>query len=129
MQACRFLSTGLLLSFLDADDWLFPEKLAHQVALMEQHPELVVLSGACVITDASGEAVGLTRAGLEADQDFATGLFANPGPPPLSFPPCMVRMDAARSAGFNPDFRRSQDSDFLIRVMLGERYAVSSRPI
>jgi glycosyltransferase involved in cell wall biosynthesis len=128
-QRCLEMATGLLLSFLDADDWLFPDKLAHQVALMEQHPELVVLSGACVITNASGEAVGLTRTGLGANQDLATGLFANPGPPPLSFPPCMVRMDAARSAGFNPDFRRSQDSDFLIRVMLGERYAVSSLPI
>jgi hypothetical protein len=123
------MAQGQYLSFLDADDWLFPEKLAHQVSGMEEHPEVVVLSGACVITDAAGEAVGLTRTGLRDDQDFASGLLAHPGPPPLSFPPCIVRMEAAQDAGFNPAFRRSQDSDFLIRVMLGRRYAVSSLPV
>lgn len=128
-QRCLELARGALLSFLDSDDWLFPEKLAQQVSLMEQHPEVVVLSGACVITDASGEPVGLTRTGLRAGQDFATGLFAHPGPPPLSFPPSMVRMADAQLAAFNPAFRRSQDSDFLIRVLLGKRYAVSSIPV
>ncbi len=128
-QRCLEMAGGAFLSFLDADDWLFPEKLAQQTSLMEQHPDVVVLSGACIITDATGAAVGLTRTGLGARQDFASGLFAQPGPPPLSFPPCMVRMDAAQRAGFNPDFRRSQDSDFLIRVMLGKRYAVCSTPV
>jgi glycosyltransferase involved in cell wall biosynthesis len=128
-QRCLEMARGALLSFLDADDWLFPEKLARQVSLMDEHPEVVVLSGACVITDANGEAVGLTRAGLRRGQDFATALFAHPGPPPLSFPPSMVRMADAQSAAFNPEFRRSQDSDFLIRVMLGKRYAVSSIPV
>jgi len=128
-QRCLEMASGALLSFLDADDWLFPEKLGVQVPLMEEHPEVVVLSGACVITDANGEPVGLTRTGLRAGRDFAVGLFARPGPPPLSFPPSMVRMAEAQSAGFDPNFRRSQDSDFLIRVMLGKRYAVSSIPV
>ena len=128
-QRCLEMASGALLSFLDADDWLFPGKLALQVSLMEEHPEVVVLSGACVITDARGEPVGLTRSGLRAEQDFSTGRFAHPGPPPLSFPPSMVRMAEAKGAGFDPEFRRSQDSDFLIRVMLGKRYAVSSVPV
>jgi len=126
---CLEMARGDFLSFLDADDWLFPNKLEHQVALMREHPELTVSSGACVITDAEGEAVGLTRTGLDAGQDFATGRFTRPGPPPLSFPPCMVRMEDAKRARFNPEFRRSQDSDFLIQVMLGKRYGVSATPI
>jgi glycosyltransferase involved in cell wall biosynthesis len=128
-QRCLELAGGALLSFLDADDWLFPEKLAQQVALMQEHPELVVVSGASVITDAAGEAVGLMHSGVAPGQGLATGLFSRPGPPPLDFPPCMVRTGVARDAGFNPEFRRSQDSDFLIRVMLGKRYAVSSVPV
>ena len=28
-----------------------------------------------------------------------------------------------------PEFRRSQDSDFLIRAMLGKRYGVSAKPV
>jgi glycosyltransferase involved in cell wall biosynthesis len=128
-QRCLEMASGALLSFLDADDWLFPGKLALQVSLMEEHPEVVVLSGACVITDARGEPVGLTRTGLRAGEDFATARFEHPGPPPLSFPPSIVRMADAKGARFNPEFRRSQDSDFLIRVMLGKRYAVSSIPV
>lgn len=128
-QRALELANGTFLSFLDADDWLFPDKLAHQVAVMQEHPDVAVSSGACVITNGAGEAVGLTRTGLQADQDFTTDLFAHLGPPPLSFPPCMVRMSAARDARFNPEFRRSQDSDFLIQVMLGRRYAVSSVPV
>ena len=128
-QRCLEMAQGELLSFLDADDWLFPRKLALQVALMAQHPEVVVVSGATVITDARGEAVGLTRTGLGRGDGLSIGHFAYPGPPPLSFPPCMVRMDAAKRAGFNPEFRRSQDSDFLIRVMLGRQYAISAEPV
>jgi len=125
-QRCLEMANGAFLAFLDADDWLFPEKLANQVSLMREHPDVVVSSGACVITDAAGDPAGLTHTGLEAGQDFATGVFRHPGPPPLSFPPCMVRMSEARAARFNSEFRRSQDSDFLIQVMLGKRYAVSS---
>lgn len=128
-QRCLEMARGEFLTFLDADDWLFPNKLALQLALMSQHPELTVLSGACVITDATGEAVGFTRTGLDEDQSFTTGQFSRPGPPPLSFPPCMVRMADAKQARFNPEFRRSQDSDFLIQVMLGKRYGVCSTPI
>jgi glycosyltransferase involved in cell wall biosynthesis len=128
-QRCLEMAEGAFLSFLDADDWLFPEKLAHQVGLMQNHPDVVVISGASIITDATGAAVGQMHSGLAPGRDLAMGVFAHPGPPPLNFPPCMVRMAAARDAGFNPEFRRSQDSDFLNRVMLGERYAVSSVPV
>jgi hypothetical protein len=38
-------------------------------------------------------------------------------------------MADAKRAHFNPEFRRSQDSDFLIQVMLGKRYGVSSMPV
>ncbi len=128
-QRCLEMARGELLSFVDADDWLFPNKLEHQVGLMREHPDVVVLSGVCVITDARGEAVGMTRTGLEGGAVFVTRPFTRPGPPPLSFPPCMVRMHDAKQARFNPEFRRSQDSDFLIRVMLGKRYAVSAVPV
>ncbi|MGB9338728.1 MAG: glycosyltransferase [Polyangiales bacterium] len=128
-QRCLEMAKGSLLAFLDSDDWLFPGKLALQVGLMQERSELVVVSGACVITNALGDAVGLTRTGLKPGEDFSTGLFSYPHPPPLSFPPCMVRMDAAKQSGFDPEFRRSQDSDFLIRLMLGQRYAVSPEPV
>jgi glycosyltransferase involved in cell wall biosynthesis len=125
-QQCLEMARGELLAFLDADDWLFPDKLAKQVSLMESHPDIAVLSACCVITDAEGNAVGVTRTGIEPGSSLTRGRMAYPGPPPLSFPPCMIRMSALGDARFNPELRRSQDSDFLIQVMLGKQYAVSS---
>ena len=37
-QRCLEMARGERLTFLDADDWLFPNKLALQVALMREHP-------------------------------------------------------------------------------------------
>ena len=107
----------------------FPSTVSVPVELPGVTRLFVVVSGASIITDATGEAVGLMHSGVAPGQGLATGLFSHPGPPPLDFPPCMVRTAVARDAGFNPEFRRSQDSDFLIRVMLGKRYAVSSVPV
>ncbi len=128
-QRALAMARGKYLSFLDADDWLFAGKLAHQVELMETRPTVAVVSGVCVITNRDGEAVGLTQTGLEPGDEVTERAFERLDAPPLSFPPCMVRMSDARGADFNPGFRRSQDSDFLIQVMLGKRYAVSREPV
>jgi glycosyltransferase involved in cell wall biosynthesis len=125
-QRCLEMARGEFLAFLDADDWMFPDKLEKQVALMRSNPELAVISGGCVITDARGEAVGMTQSGVRQGSSFTRDTMKRPGPPPLSFPPCMIRMSAIGEARFNPDFKRSQDSDFLIQVMLGKPYGVSS---
>lgn len=125
-QRCLEMARGELLAFLDADDWLFPEKLTRQVALMGSHPDIAVLGASCVITDADGNAVGVARAGLEPGASFTRDRMARLGPPPLGFPACMVRMSAIGGARFNPALKRSQDSDFLIQVMLGRQYGVSS---
>jgi hypothetical protein len=36
----------------------------------------------------------------------------------------MIRMGAARQAGFQPEYRRSEDSDFLLRVLWGQTYLI-----
>jgi len=125
-QRCLEMARGELLAFLDADDWLFPDKLAKQVAFLGSHPEVAVLSACCVITDADEKPVGIAHTGVKPGSSFSRGTMTHPGPPPLSFPPCMIRMSALGDARFNPELRRSQDSDFLIQVMLGKPYAVVS---
>lgn len=128
-QRCLEMARGDLLSFLDSDDWLFPDKLTRQVALMTGRPELVAVSGACVITGANGAAVGVERLGVQDGRALTVRRLRRPGPPPVSFPPCMVRMDAARAAGFNSELRRSQDKDFLIRVLLGRDFGISAEAV
>ena len=124
-QRCLEMARGELLSFLDSDDWLFPGKLECQVALMSEHPEFIALGGACVITDANGAPVGIDCLGAAPGKSLTIRRFTRPGPPPLNFTSCMVRMDAARASGFNPVFRRAQDKDFMIRLLLGREYGIS----
>ncbi|MCA9529145.1 MAG: glycosyltransferase family 2 protein [Myxococcales bacterium] len=128
-QRCLEMARGDFLSMLDSDDWLFPDKLAHQVGILGANPALAAVSGVCAITDARDEVVGMTSAGLRPGDTLTVARFARLGPPPFSFPPAMLRMSAIEGASFNPAFRRSQDSDFLIQAVLGERYAVSDTPV
>ncbi len=127
-QKCLELAEGEFLAMIDADDWIYPKKLEHQIALLRAEPSVDAVSNASAITDGV-DCVGLSRHGLPPDEDFIVGTFDNLGPPPLPFPPAMLRMSAAKRATFNPEFRRSQDSDYMIKVLLGRRYAVSGEVV
>ncbi|MDO7885544.1 glycosyltransferase [Hymenobacter cheonanensis] len=50
-------STGEYLVFLDADDWLLPEALAINAALLQQHPEWAFCYGAYVAARENGKQV------------------------------------------------------------------------
>lgn len=49
---------GRYVARMDADDWSYPDRLALQVAYLEQHPEIGILSCAYQITDAILNIVG-----------------------------------------------------------------------
>jgi glycosyltransferase involved in cell wall biosynthesis len=119
-QACLERARGQLLANLDADDWLFPGKLAQQVDVLAAHDGVVAVSGGLAITNASNEIVGVR--GCAARTPLTESSVRRPQPPPIPFPPTMIRLDAAKQAGFDPRFLRTQDSDFLLRVLLGRRY-------
>jgi len=114
-----------LLAFLDSDDWMFPQRLAHQVAWLESEPGLQAVSAPMAIFDESldivGEATPKTPEGVPA---IAT--MTAPRPPSLFFPSSMIRTDKVQGAGFDVRLRRSQDSDMLIRALIGERFALTS---
>ncbi|MCC6217528.1 MAG: glycosyltransferase family 2 protein [Polyangiaceae bacterium] len=123
-QRCLELARGEYLAFLDSDDWLYPEKLSRQVAVLEAQPELALVSAGVLITDERDRAVGQLRGGARPGRELTVASFDRPEPPRFSFPPSLLRLDVARAAGFDVELRRSQDSDFLIRALLGRRYGV-----
>ncbi|MEQ9079366.1 MAG: glycosyltransferase family 2 protein [Sandaracinaceae bacterium] len=120
--------TAPLVAFLDADDWMYPDRLTSQVTWMDLEPSLAAVGSPMVIFDDALEIVG------EASPRVASPLpaildFARPEPPPFSFPSSMLRSELVARAGFDPALRRSQDSDMLIRALVGHRYALTSRPL
>lgn len=123
-QRCLELARGELLAFLDSDDWMYPEKLARQADLLSVRPELALVSAGVLITDARDRPVGQARRGAVAGREAVVARFDRAEPPGFAFPPSMIRMDVARSAGFDVTMRRSQDSDFIVRALLGKTYAV-----
>jgi glycosyltransferase involved in cell wall biosynthesis len=121
-QACLERARGQLFANLDADDWLFPGKLAQQVDALVTHDGVVAVSGGLAITNACNEIVGVRGCAARTSRQLTETSLRRPQPPPIPFPPMMVRVDAAKQAGFDPRFLRTQDSDFLLRVLLGRRY-------
>ncbi|MBS2039177.1 glycosyltransferase family 2 protein [bacterium] len=91
---------GEYLCFLDADDWLSPEKLRLQVGFLQDHPEFSAVSVALGLLDRRHRLVGVRLKG------FAFGA-------------AMLRTRQAREVGFDPSFRRSQDFDFFHRLLAG----------
>lgn len=110
-------STGTYIAFLDADDLWLPEKIARQVEVMEQHPDMGLLFGDMVNFGPTGrepvshfEKNGL-GAGYFGDSLWMTDAFLkifenNVIPTPA----VLVRADLlARTGGFDERFRFSED--------------------
>jgi glycosyltransferase involved in cell wall biosynthesis len=123
-QRALEVARGSYLAFLDADDWMYPERLERQADWLAREPDVVLVSACAAVTVGEERVVGLMRPRTARPLPL-TATFARPRPPAhWVFPASMVRTGAAQAAGFDPAFLRSQDSDFLVKVLLGRRYAL-----
>ncbi len=61
------IARGRFLARMDQDDISYPERLATQLAMLEQNPELDLVVVRCLAIDAEGEAVGTMPVALTHD--------------------------------------------------------------
>lgn len=116
-------AAGELVAFLDADDWWEPEKLATQVALLEEHPDLGFCSTATRVVDASGQTVGSwpcqPEAGPMPDILFHHGTAISG-----STSGVLARRELVLAVGgFDENLRGFEDPDLWIRLAARTGYA------
>jgi glycosyltransferase involved in cell wall biosynthesis len=117
---------GDFLSMLDADDWLYPDKLETQVEFAEQHPGIAVVSAGMAIVDKSNTLVGVRGRAAGASPDVFEPM-ERLARPPICHAPSLIRMDAARKASYDPRFIRGEDADYLFSILAEHRFSVLPR--
>lgn len=110
------LANGEFLAWMDADDISDPERLALQVAFLEQAPDLVVCSTPMELFQNKTGVIGQI---LTADEIIAQTVFS-----PVAFNgPSCLRLDSIRDLGirFDPKLKRAEDFGFMADLFVGKR--------
>jgi len=116
------LARGAYVTFLDGDDWILPTKFREQVDLLTARPDVALVSTGMAITNQQGELAGIRNSAI--GRSALNAAFGRLGMPPLAFAPSMMAASLAKETGFDTSFPISEDVDFLLRALLGKRYAV-----
>jgi glycosyltransferase involved in cell wall biosynthesis len=126
-QRALEIAGGRYVTFLDGDDWVYPSKFREQVELLTAQPDIAIVSTGMAISNQNGELVGIRNSDVGKPAVNAT--LSRMGMPPLAFAPSMMPADLAKQIGFDASFPISEDVDFLLRALLGKRYAVLPTPL
>jgi glycosyltransferase involved in cell wall biosynthesis len=116
------LSRGEYIAFLDADDWIYPDKLRIQEELLEAEPDLALVSTGMAISDGNNQLVGMRN--LTDNSRVLYASMRHVGMPGIPFAPSMIVARLAKTTGFDSTFPIAEDVDFLLRAVSGHRYAV-----
>ncbi len=114
LAACR----ASLVARMDADDAAHPRRLESQVALLDEHPKIGVVSCGVRHVPVSGVQGGLLRY-----EEWLNGLIEHDGimrerfvESPVAHPSVVVRRDVLRDAGGWRDLRWPEDYDLWLRL-------------
>lgn len=106
--------TGEYVSFLDADDFLAPEKIADQVSFLTAHPELdAVYSKVKYFRDNGERCFYSVRRATPSGDVLAELIYTNF----ITIHSPLIRIRALQpTKGFNPSLKRYEDWDFFLRL-------------
>ena len=116
---------GEFIAFLDADDLWEPDKLAKQLAVFEQNPQVGLVHTGTRILEADGEFGGVF--GVSVGEGLADVIRYNPircGSTP------MVRRACFDEVGvFDSEIVRSEDWDMWVRIAVSYAFGVVDEPL
>jgi len=120
---------GNLLAFLDADDWWHSDKLARQVTLMRERPELGFCSTAARVVNPEGRLLNVWQCPDTSD-DMLRTLFAENAAIAGGCSAVMVRRELLDRVGlFDESLRGFEDPDLWIRLAAVSGYACIDEPL
>lgn len=123
-QAALDYARGELIAKLDADDWIYPHKLAHQVRAMAELPEVALVSTGIAVIDAAERLVGVRAQGPAWPEYVVHAPLRRPAPPPVAHAPSMLRAAVAQRYAYDLALRRAEDADFLLQVVMAHPYCI-----
>lgn len=112
------LATGTLIARLDADDKMSPRRLENQFRVMQDHPEVALVSSQIIYINLEGVETGRSKYPIGNLTLLRNFLFRNP----VAHPSVMFRKEIAERAGsYRPEFEGAEDLDLWVRILnLGE---------
>jgi hypothetical protein len=115
---------GEFLARMDADDIATPDRLALQIAFLQQHPEVVCVGGAFDLIDAQGRTVQWIPMPEQNDEIQQMLLM---GRTIINHPCALIRRQALQQiGGYDPAMKTVEDLDMLLK--LGEIGQLANLP-
>lgn len=116
-QAALEAAEGKYLGFLDADDFYHPEKIEKQVKLMQENPEVDLVSCANASFDSSFRVITVRGKGKNKVEHYVFGnkLYC-------ALRTSIVKLKRAKDIRFNLKLKHAQDTDFLMKYLQGAKY-------
>lgn len=125
-QQALDMACGEYLCMIDADDWIYPWKIERQIQVMETNPNLAVLSTGMAIVDNQYNLVATRSTGQNLEYLRIYPTLSQPKFPPIAHAPSIIRMSIAKQHNYNQKFRFTEDSDFLLKIILQHSYGIIS---
>lgn len=119
------MAGGDYVAMLDADDWIYPWKIEHQLAVMEERREIALLSTGMAIVDHNNDIVGIRTPGLHASRFSIFPPLRAPMPPPVAHAPSMIRAEVAKQYRYDSTLRFVEDIDYLLEILLHHSFGIS----
>jgi glycosyltransferase involved in cell wall biosynthesis len=115
---------GDLIARLDADDMMHPERLARQVGLLSQQPDVDFVGTACFTMNARGEVVGVIASEAVRTDPYHVlrrGLLAHAT--------LLCRREWCRGNRYDERFPRAEDRELFCRTLREARFAHIREPL
>lgn len=104
---------GRYIARMDADDVAMPDRLAKQVAYLDERPSVGVLGGAVLRIDSEGREFGVVPS-ITDSQAILSFLDDNS---PIAHPTAMIRRELMDAIGaYRPAFLHAEDYDLWLRI-------------
>jgi glycosyltransferase involved in cell wall biosynthesis len=118
-QTALDASSGDYLCMLDADDWMYPSRIATELQMFAAHPELTLVSAGMAIVDHANtiQRVRCTGDGQVTGPHRGVRV-------PVAHAPSMYRSEDVASLRFDGSRGVAEDVDFLLRLLQGRSFAV-----